>query len=33
MRLTFAGFALGKALTGRQLRAIRIPEARESRAA
>ena len=33
MRLTLAGFALGKALEGRQLRSIRIPQARESRAA
>ena len=33
MRLTLAGFALGKALEGRQLRAIRIPHARQSRAA
>ncbi|MEO6420608.1 MAG: hypothetical protein ABIP39_14435 [Polyangiaceae bacterium] len=33
MRLTLAGFALGKALEGRQLRSIRIPLARESRAA
>jgi predicted ArsR family transcriptional regulator len=33
MRLTLAGFALGKALEGRRLRAIRIPPARESRAA
>ena len=28
MRLTLAGFALGKALEGKQLKAIRIPQAR-----
>ena len=33
MRLTLAGFALGKALEGRRLRSIRVPLARESRAA
>ena len=33
MRLTLAGFALGKALEGRQLKAIRIPQARLSSAA